>query len=61
MTNRDREAERFFRRKDDYKVFIKILKEASETCNLHISAYCLMPNNKNKERFTLEQKNDKIF
>lgn len=44
IMNRGRRSERIFEAAQDYRMFIQILKEASENWNLRISAYCLMSN-----------------
>jgi putative transposase len=44
VMNRGRRAEAVFSDDEDYKMFIQILKEASASWNIRISAYCLMPN-----------------
>ena len=44
VMNRGRRAEAVFSDNDDYRMFIELLKESSETWNIRISAYCLMPN-----------------
>jgi len=42
--NRGRRAERIFNNQEDYKLFIKILKDAVDAWNFRVCAYCLMPN-----------------
>jgi REP element-mobilizing transposase RayT len=42
--NRGRRAERIFNDPNDYTMFIALLKEASESWRIRVSAYCLMPN-----------------
>ena len=42
--NRGRRKEKIFLSRQDYENFIKILQETSESWNIKISAYCLMPN-----------------
>jgi REP element-mobilizing transposase RayT len=42
--NRGRRREEIFLSREDYENFIKILQETSESWNIKISAYCLMPN-----------------
>jgi putative transposase len=44
VMNRGRRAEAIFSDDEDYKMFIEVLKEASVSWNIRISAYCLMPN-----------------
>lgn len=44
VMNRGRRSEKVFFDKDDYQAFIQVLIESTEMWNLHISAYCLMPN-----------------
>lgn len=44
VMNRGRRAENIFSEKNDYQLFIDLLKESSELWNVRISAYCLMPN-----------------
>jgi len=44
VMNRGRRAETIFSDKEDFQMFIEVLKEASALWNLRISAYCLMPN-----------------
>ena len=39
--NRGRNQEAIFHDKNDYRIFIELLKETSEKWNFHISAYCL--------------------
>ena len=40
---RGRNREEIFHDKYDYRIFIELLKETSDMWNLHISAYCLLP------------------
>lgn len=42
--NRGRRAERIFNDQNDYEMFIELLKEASESWRIRVSAYCLIPN-----------------
>ena len=42
--NRGRRGEAVFKDKKDYRRFIELLREATETWNLRVSAYCLMAN-----------------
>lgn len=42
--NRGRRAENIFHDKDDYQIFMDLLKETSEMWNIKVSAYCLLPN-----------------
>jgi len=44
VMNRGRRREEIFLSREDYENFIKILQETSESWNIKISAYCLMPN-----------------
>ena len=44
IMNRGRRREPIFTEGKDYQVFIELLKETSETWNIRIAAYCLMPN-----------------
>jgi len=44
VMNRGRRAENIFSGKNDYQVFIDLLKECSELWNVRISAFCLMQN-----------------
>jgi len=44
ILNRGRRKEVIFTEPGDYKLFIKGLKEASETWQLRVAAYCLLPN-----------------
>ena len=44
IMNRGRREEPIFIKRKDYKVFIELLKESSETWSIRIAAYCLMPN-----------------
>jgi putative transposase len=44
IMNRGRRGEPIFIGKKDYQVFIELLKESSETWNIRMAAYCLMPN-----------------
>lgn len=42
--NRGRRGDQVFETKDDYNLFVDILKDAVDLFNLRISAFCLMPN-----------------
>lgn len=42
--NRARRGDPIFADKGDYGQFVELLKETTETWNLRISAFCLMPN-----------------
>lgn len=42
--NRGRRADRIFEERNDYLMFIELLKDATELWDVRISAYCLMPN-----------------
>jgi len=42
--NRGRRGEPVFAEGGDYREFVQLLKETTETWNLRIAAYCLMPN-----------------
>ena len=42
--NRGRRGENIFAGKDDYTIFVALLKEAADLWNVRISAYCLMDN-----------------
>ena len=42
--NRGRQGKSIFRRKEDYLVFIDMLKETVDMWNLRVAAYCLMSN-----------------
>ena len=44
IMNRGRRREPIFTEGKDYQLFIELLKETSETWNIRIAAYCLMPN-----------------
>jgi len=44
VMNRGRRGEEIFTRKNDYTVFIDLIKELVEDYNVKIAAYCLMPN-----------------
>ena len=44
VMNRGRIREEIFLSREDYENFIKILQETSESWNIKISAYCLLPN-----------------
>lgn len=44
VMNRGRRREEIFTEKNDYRLFIEILKESAELFNIKIGAYCLMPN-----------------
>ncbi|MBW2544564.1 MAG: transposase [Deltaproteobacteria bacterium] len=44
VMNRGRSAEKIFRDRHDYQVFIKLLEESSEMWNIRVAAYCLMTN-----------------
>ena len=44
VMNRGRRAENIFHDKDDYQMFVDLLKETSKMWNIRISAYCLLPN-----------------
>ena len=44
IMNRGRRGEPIFTEKKDYKVFLDLLKVTSETWNIRVAAYCLMPN-----------------
>jgi putative transposase len=44
VMNRGRRGEEIYTEKNDYKLFIEILKESAELFNIKIAAYCLMPN-----------------
>ena len=44
VMNRGRRAEKIFSDRQDYTMFIDLLKEASVSWNVRICAYCLMPN-----------------
>ena len=42
--NRGRRREEIFYSPADYRLFLGVLREASESWKIHIAAYCLMPN-----------------
>jgi len=42
--NRGRRAETIFSDEKDYTMFVALLKESATLWNIHICAYCLMPN-----------------
>lgn len=44
VMNRGRNAEKVYYDKLDYQMFVELLEETSETWNIRITAYCLMPN-----------------
>jgi putative transposase len=44
VMNRGRRSERIFEDKNDYRMFIELLKDAIELWDIRISAYCLMSN-----------------
>jgi REP element-mobilizing transposase RayT len=44
VMNRGRRREDVFIEKNDYRLFIEILKESTELFNVKIAAYCMMPN-----------------
>jgi len=44
VMNRGRRGEAVFTDEKDYRRFVDLLKETTDTWNLRISAYCLMPN-----------------
>ena len=44
VMNRERRSDWIFDGQQDYQIFIELLKDAIELWNVHISAYCLMPN-----------------
>lgn len=44
VMNRGRRSERIFGGRNDYEMFIDLLKDAIELWNIQISAYCLMSN-----------------
>ncbi len=44
IMNRGRRFEKIFIEKDDYQMFLTLLKETSEIWKVLIAAYCLMPN-----------------
>jgi len=44
IMNRGRRREEIFTEINDYRLFIKILKESAELFTIKIAAYCLMPN-----------------
>ena len=44
VMNRGRRGEEIFTGKNDYTVFIELLKELVEDYNVKIAAYCLMTN-----------------
>jgi REP element-mobilizing transposase RayT len=44
VMNRGRRTEKIFRDRQDYQMFIKLLEETSEMCNIRVAAYCLMTN-----------------
>lgn len=44
VMNRGRRAEKIFHDKDDYQIFIDLLKETIEMWNIRVSAFCLLPN-----------------
>lgn len=44
VMNRGRRAEEIFTERNDYDLFLELLKESSELFNIKIAAYCMMPN-----------------
>jgi len=44
VMNRGRRSEAVFTDRNDYRLFLDLLEEASELWNIKISAFCLMPN-----------------
>ena len=42
--NRGRRGEEIYTERNDYRLFIELLKESAEFFNIKIAAYCLMPN-----------------
>jgi REP element-mobilizing transposase RayT len=42
--NRGRRSDRIFENRNDYLMFLDLLKEAAELWDVRISAYCLMSN-----------------
>lgn len=44
VMNRGRRREEIYTERNDYRLFIEILKESAELFNIKIAAYCLMPN-----------------
>jgi len=44
IMNRGRRSEQIFYDKNDYTMFVELLKEASVAWNIRVCAYCLMPN-----------------
>jgi len=42
--NRGRRGEHIYTDHADYQLFVNLLEEATEQWNIHIAAYCLMPN-----------------
>ena len=44
VMNRGRRGEEIYTERNDYRLFIELLKESAELFNIKIAAYCLMPN-----------------
>ena len=44
MMNRGRRGEELFTEKNDYRLFIEVLRESADLFTIKIAAYCLMPN-----------------
>ena len=44
VMNRGRRGEEIYTERNDYRLFIELLKESAELFNIRIAAYCLMPN-----------------
>ena len=44
VMNRGRRREMIFADKNDYEMFVELLKDASDMWDVNIAAYCLMPN-----------------
>ncbi len=44
VLNRGRHKEAIFRDENDYRIFMRVLEQASRLCNIEIHAYSLLPN-----------------
>jgi len=44
VMNRGRRREKIFTDRNDYRLFIELLKESTELFNIKIAGYCMMPN-----------------
>jgi len=44
VMNRGRRGEEIFAEKNDYRLFLEVVRESADLFNIEIAAYCLMPN-----------------